>query len=244
MFGRILKISGSERGVVTLDGPYTNAFREASMSEHISQIPCAEQPQQNFCVMCGRPVSKYGSQRGHKHRLRVDLRFCSAKCKLDGVHIRFWDGVNKDGPEHPTLGKCWVITTRFGPAGYGLISVYNKRVLCHRFSYELEYGPIPEGLDILHKCDNPPCVNPAHLFAGTHKENMNDRDRKGRLGVEKRLGENAGSAILTEEQVREIRSIYRKGVIGKGTYVIARKFGVSASTIYAIVKGEHWRHVQ
>jgi hypothetical protein len=199
----------------------------------------------NPCMVCGKPVCRFASLRPtEKQKLRVDPRFCTAKCKLVGVNIRFWDGVNKDGPEHPTLGKCWVITTRFKEGGYGYISVNNKRMLCHRFSYKLAFGSIPEGLDVLHRCDNPSCVNPAHLFAGTHKENMDDRDRKGRLGVEKRLGENCGAAVLTEDQVREIRAVYRKGVIGRGTYVLARKYGVSASSIYAIVTGEHWRHVQ
>lgn len=200
--------------------------------------------QPNSCAVCGNVVHPNAGSRRYCDKPRVDLKFCSARCKLEGVFIRFWDHVDFNGPEFGELGKCWVITSRLRPDGYGYISVKNKRVLCHRFVYGEMVGEVTEGLCVLHRCDNPPCVNPDHLFVGTQIENMLDRDRKGRTGVEKRWGEKSGAAVLTEKQVKEIRAYYRKGVIGRGCYVIAKKYKVAASTIYAIVKGEHWFHVK
>jgi transcriptional regulator with XRE-family HTH domain len=100
------------------------------------------------------------------------------------IKPKFWDFVDKDGPEvagRSHLGRCWVWT---GPAnekrgGYGRW----RRALAHRHSWELANGPIPDGLWILHHCDNPPCVNPAHLYAGTHLDNMRDMAERGRAHV-------------------------------------------------------------
>lgn len=90
---------------------------------------------------------------------------------------RFWKWVQKgDG--------CWLWTGRISPTGYGLFdwyrSVRSHPRLAHRMMYTLSVGPIPEGLCVLHRCDNPPCVNPAHLFIGTQQDNMADKVAKGR----------------------------------------------------------------
>lgn len=86
---------------------------------------------------------------------------------------RFWAGVD-------TTGDCWVWKGSKAGAGYGVLGIDYKSVYAHRFSYELHFGPIPDNLCVLHKCDNPPCVNPDHLFLGTQLDNMDDRNRKGR----------------------------------------------------------------
>ena len=117
--------------------------------------------------------------------------FCTRACYLKQqtpLVDRFWKKVNKEGPtpEHcPELGPCWIWTAahKNGKWKYGVITKTGKGdslVLAHRVSWELHYGPIPEGLLALHKCDNPPCVNPSHLFLGTFFDNTNDMREKGR----------------------------------------------------------------
>lgn len=94
---------------------------------------------------------------------------------------RFWSKVDRNGPAHPELGtRCWVWTASTA-AGYGNFCVRRPlNVGSHRFSWELSNGPIPEGLWVLHRCDNRRCVNPAHLFLGTAKDNVRDMIAKGR----------------------------------------------------------------
>jgi len=88
---------------------------------------------------------------------------------------RFWKKVDKSG-------DCWLwISGRDRPGGYGQFSCAGKQIRAHRYSWELHNGSIPEGLWVLHRCDNPPCVNPAHLFIGDRKANMDDAAAKGRI---------------------------------------------------------------
>lgn len=105
----------------------------------------------------------------------------------------------------------------------------------HRVSWELHNGPIPEGMCVLHRCDNPPCVNPDHLFLGTQLDNIADRVRKGRNGD--LSGQNNGRAKLTSEQVLEMRSRHRGG---ESYRVLGIAFGVSWGHVGHIVKGDNW----
>lgn len=91
---------------------------------------------------------------------------------------RFWRRVNK-------TDSCWLWTGTKNSAGYGRLVVGGIKKAAHRYSYELHNGPVPEGLFVCHHCDVKPCVNPAHLYAGTHADNMRDASERGLLSVPK-----------------------------------------------------------
>lgn len=155
----------------------------------------------------------------------------------------FWSHVEK------TDGGCW---PWHGASlrGYGKFHSrsLNRQTYAHRWAYEFARGPIPDGLHVLHRCDNPPCCNPDHLFLGTHLDNVADMVAKGR-GAKgdthgSRLhpesvprGERHGCARLTAAQVAEIRATpLRRGEQRQ----FARRFGVSEATISMVVNGKVW----
>lgn len=141
---------------------------------------------------------------------------------------RFWKRVVKGE-------GCWLWTGRTNKKGYGQISINSKDVLAHRASWEIANGSIPEDKDVLHKCDNPPCVRPDHLFLGTDHENMLDMWKKKRHPSNKR--ESNGRAKLTETQVVEIRVALANGVFQEK---LAQTYGVSQTTISGIKLHRLW----
>src|ERR1700694_5169324 len=106
---------------------------------------------------------------------------------------------------------CWIWLGAKNKKGYGSIgsSPYTKDSQTHRISWVLHFGPIPDGLHVLHRCDTPACVSPHHLFLGTNQQNVDDKMSKGRFKPNK--GAQHGRAILTDEQVLEIRRRYASG---------------------------------
>lgn len=130
----------------------------------------------------------------------------------------------------------WWIGVQNG--GYGQIKIGNATKKAHRVSFELYKGTIPEGLQVCHKCDNPSCVNPDHLWLGTAKDNAMDMAKKGRqVGP---FGEKQHLSKLTESDVIEIRKLKLSY-----TYIeIGEMYGVYYSTIEKIVNGRTWKHVK
>lgn len=148
---------------------------------------------------------------------------------------RFWQKVNK-------TETCWLWTAAKHFFGYGLIGCPDKpkRILrAHRASWEMAFGPIPKGLYVLHKCDVPSCVNPDHLFLGTHQQNVDDMVRKGRNAkTGNGSGENSPNSKLTWCNVKKIRSDHAQG---STLIAIAEQYKMHPTTIAQIVKHKTWK---
>ena len=144
-------------------------------------------------------------------------------------------------PEPNTGCWLWIGFYGGGKRNYPAISINSRPVPATRFAYQHFVGQIPSGLLVCHHCDTPQCVNPRHMFLGTNQENMSDRNRKFRQA----WGERGGRAKLTAEQVREIRSIYKKGCskYPGNAHELARRFKISPTTIYSIISGKSWFHL-
>ena len=177
-------------------------------------------------------------------------RFCSRACATMGMRgqsrstkvrvpleERFWAKVQVRGPD-----DCWPWIGSREAAGYGVLyrrSTPRRRVYkAHRLSWEIHNGSIPSSLFVCHHCDNPPCVNPVHLFLGTALDNAKDMLAKGRCRVSK--GSSNGRAKLSEVNVRKIRKLL---VAGRSQVSIAAKFGVCQVTISGIKIGRLWSHI-
>lgn len=136
-------------------------------------------------------------------------------------------------------GQCWIWRRTTNDQGYGTLTVGRRSVYAHRLAYELSDGPIPHGLDVMHSCDNPKCINPSHLSVGTRSNNMADCYARGRsrIPVSRMKGETNGSAKLTDAAVALIRENLAAGVVQR---VLAQRFGVSQSLISQIGRGVIW----
>jgi hypothetical protein len=131
---------------------------------------------------------------------------------------------------------CWPYVGGYAQrSGHVQMWHQGQMVGVHRVAWELAHGPIPEGLCVCHRCDNPPCVNPAHLFLGTVVDNNVDRDRKGRQVALK--GELHGNAKLTADQVAAIRVLCDRGM---PQLLVARAVGVSQANVSLICRREAW----
>ena len=154
---------------------------------------------------------------------------------MDDLIDRFWQRVQKgDG--------CWLWTKSVNGAGYGSYKPIKKEStkLAHRLAWEIVYGPIPVKMCVLHMCDNKLCVNPEHLFLGTHGDNTHDMMIKGRRRSGPPLcGEANPNVKLSRKQVLEIREIYKTGDMDQ--YELAEHFHVSQSLIWAITSRKLWR---
>ena len=151
---------------------------------------------------------------------------------MDDVRVvRFWSKVDQSAG--PT--GCWPWQGSRTPNGYGRHAA-GWTSYAHRVAYRYTFGPFALDLDVLHRCDNPPCCNPAHLFLGTARDNLRDASAKGRTA--RRTGEDSPRHKLTWEQVHAIR---RRLGDGAPTRTLAREYGVSQVTIVHIGTGRTWK---
>jgi hypothetical protein len=159
------------------------------------------------------------------------------KLHLTQIH-RFWHSVDSSGGPD----ACWLWTGYVQQwTGYGVIGLKGKEFRVHRVAFFLEHGHINDSLMVLHKCDVRACVNPAHLYQGTAKDNNADMSRRGR--IHKMSGETNGKAKLTRRKVRLIKRMLADKENGKcdlRQYEIARLFGVSDATISYLKNGGRW----
>lgn len=130
---------------------------------------------------------------------------------------------------------CWLWLGALNRQGYGKLALHGRRgtfELAHRTAWRLYHGPLPADVLVCHACDMPTCVNPDHLWLGTHQDNVRDCMQKGRLASCQ--GSDNARAILNERQVREILNS------GSSIKALAATYGVSRSTIYAVLSGQNW----
>lgn len=147
----------------------------------------------------------------------------------------------------PNTG-CWLWVGPLYSSGYGEGSFYGIRRM-HRAAWQIaNRRPVPSGLHVLHRCDVRCCINPSHLFLGTHEENMADASRKNRWGHRDRVppdtrarGERNGSSKLTEKDVRTILALKNKGLVGRE---VAAMFGIHKASVWNIWRGNGWVHIK
>jgi len=131
---------------------------------------------------------------------------------------------------------CWAWQDSIDSIGYGMFNMHGVTSNAHRAAYELFIGEIPKGMCVLHRCDNPPCCNPKHLFLGTNQENTADRHKKGREA----RGESHGMSKLKEGEILTIRELYKQGC---SQSELARRYDVKQPAIWRIVRNKTWRHI-
>lgn len=184
---------------------------------------------------CGKPTristknsSRYGWVKGEPRRfLQGHHRHLARRSR----EVRFWEKVARRGPD-----ECWEWTaSRFSPNGYGQFDNQGA----HRVAWELTHGVIPAGSLVCHSCDNPPCVNPAHLFLGSSADNTADMVGKGRWHGPGQ-GEQHPNARLTTGAIQAIRI---RAKAGETQALLAAEFGVGIAHINRIVHRKTWRHV-
>lgn len=188
------------------------------------------------CAFCGKDFDRGYAM--SKFRA-AKPQYCSLECKVgsakksasENLKERFFSRVERRGED-----ECWPWIGRQDENGYGVFDIGNRPHIASRISLGIELGKeLPAEIFACHHCDNPPCVNPKHLFPGTQKDNMQDAGRKGRVGGNHgRIGTRINTSKLDEVKVVEIK---RSSAPAK---FFAEKYGVSTTAINLIRKGKNW----
>lgn len=154
------------------------------------------------------------------------------KRRLQTIEARLNAYINK-------TGTCWLWTKDTYDYGYGKLSIgKGKQVRVHRYMYEKYKGEIPNGMNVLHTCDNPRCCNPDHLFLGTQKDNMVDAKAKDRIGYKIYYGDDHPNAKITLEIADKIRELYKSGKYYQQE--IGKMYGISQAVVSKIILNIAW----
>lgn len=208
-FAHYVRVGPQRRGVCKIDGCAAKAKCQKMCDMHYTRLRRHDDP-------------------------NVTLRAPQHSSLVARLEFTGWTEVVR----RPEIGPCWEWKGGKYETGYGQVSTPGDISRpAHRMAHLAWVGPIGEGQHVCHKCDNPPCMNPAHLFAGTRKENMEDCASKDRSAH----GERQGGHKLTEAEVRDIRAVYANGGISQRE--LGAAYGVDQSNISSIVRGKTWARV-
>lgn len=186
------------------------------------------------CLWCQKPYYRHPCFFRREQKACCSRRCGELQKGRTPIQERFWKYVTK-------TETCWIWTGCKSPKGYGRIADYDgvrsQMRLAHCLSFEIHRGPIHSGLHVCHSCDNPPCVNPDHLFLGTNRDNIDDKMAKGRQAK----GSKVWNSKINDDIVREIR---RRRAEGERPGRLAEEFGISGPTVSDLLHGRTWQHVE